>query len=97
MAKNGDGEFAFFICQIRYFAIASPILLLHCSHTAFNFPRSILIKKRLSGYSAAFSISCLTSFFWILRCKRLSFALQIRKRYLVESSEQLSYMIVVLI
>ena len=40
MAKNGDGEFAFFICQIRYFAIASPILLLHCSHTAFNFPRS---------------------------------------------------------
>ena len=22
MAKNGDGEFAFFICQIRHFAIA---------------------------------------------------------------------------
>ena len=24
MAKNGDGEFAFFICQIRHFAIAPP-------------------------------------------------------------------------
>ena len=23
-AKNGDGEFAFFICQIRHFAIGSP-------------------------------------------------------------------------
>ena len=24
MAKNGDGEFAFFICQIRHFAIGPP-------------------------------------------------------------------------
>ena len=26
MAKNGDGEFAFFICQIRHFAIGPPHL-----------------------------------------------------------------------
>ena len=24
MAKNGDGEYAFFICQIRHFAIGPP-------------------------------------------------------------------------
>ena len=79
MAKNGDGEFAFFICQIRHFAIGPPPPPFNDSPKVTKNPRPRRHSKRtLSSdgnsipfhdyyFYQKFYLSCSTKIFSILR------------------------------